>query len=415
MYVLDCACLRSWMQTTVDESRASLSILFSPPCFISGLRSRKNLMTHHVHISFVGRILIIITIFLPCHRRRRHFESLGGRMLHDRIWKPAILVLSLVCLATVPSSLSLSLSPLSPSTTISALPMTTSMPDDRAGKVEEEQLLLLPPPFHESVLSYDHYNGVTLHLGKYQGWLLRELRQEGEEEDVVAASAAPAKAAVGTTTGAAVGTTTTTTSTTPSSPSSSSDADAAVPQPEATTTTEPATAIAAASASLSSSSFADDLATALNLWRAEGKRGVWIHAPPSAAHYIPACIHAGFDFHNIILTEAKTEAMEARTLVLTRWLPPTPSRLPVGPTHQVGVGVVLLNPSDPSQMLVVQELSGPGTYSKGQHSPNRPVCVCVCVGTLPDTSVSSHITDALDHRCRYRRSLMLARCCCCVY
>ena len=62
-------------------------------------------------------------------------------------------------------------------------------------------------------------------------------------------------------------------------------------------------------------------------------------------------------------SDSKTEEStneSSNSLVLSRWLPTdTPSRLPHGPTHQVGVGVVLLNPLDPSQMLVVRELSGP--------------------------------------------------------
>ncbi len=44
-------------------------------------------------------------------------------------------------------------------------------------------------------------------------------------------------------------------------------------------------------------------------------------------------------------------------MILKRWLPDTPSRLPLGPTHQVGVGALILN--DEGNMLVVREKSGP--------------------------------------------------------
>jgi len=44
-------------------------------------------------------------------------------------------------------------------------------------------------------------------------------------------------------------------------------------------------------------------------------------------------------------------------LILKQWLPDTPSRLPLGPTHQVGVGALILD--DEGKMLVVQEKSGP--------------------------------------------------------
>lgn len=45
--------------------------------------------------------------------------------------------------------------------------------------------------------------------------------------------------------------------------------------------------------------------------------------------------------------------------MLTRWLPNTPSRLPLGPTHQVGVGCFVVHPTDDTSMLVVQEKTGP--------------------------------------------------------
>jgi ADP-ribose pyrophosphatase YjhB (NUDIX family) len=50
---------------------------------------------------------------------------------------------------------------------------------------------------------------------------------------------------------------------------------------------------------------------------------------------------------------------------MSKWLPDEiPSRLPFGPTHQVGVGTLVLNPRDPLQMLVVQEKTGPGMCTR---------------------------------------------------
>ena len=47
-------------------------------------------------------------------------------------------------------------------------------------------------------------------------------------------------------------------------------------------------------------------------------------------------------------------------MVLSQWLPKDSiSRLPQGPTHQIGVGALLLHPHDPSKLLVVQEKTGP--------------------------------------------------------
>jgi ADP-ribose pyrophosphatase YjhB (NUDIX family) len=89
------------------------------------------------------------------------------------------------------------------------------------------------------------------------------------------------------------------------------------------------------------------LESSLQLWKMEQRRGIWIHIPKSHGHLIAPSLEAGFDFHYCGDGE----------LILKRWLPDTPSRLPLGPTHQVGVGALILN--DEGNMLVVREKSGP--------------------------------------------------------
>jgi hypothetical protein len=62
-----------------------------------------------------------------------------------------------------------------------------------------------------------------------------------------------------------------------------------------------------------------------------------------------ACTNLGFDF----------QFAEKGQLVLTKWLPTDgESRLPNGPTHQVGIGGLIFHPVT-GKMLVVQEKSGP--------------------------------------------------------
>ncbi|VEU40448.1 unnamed protein product [Pseudo-nitzschia multistriata] len=163
------------------------------------------------------------------------------------------------------------------------------------GQDDEESVVVTEIPFDESVLTYDHYNGVTINLEKY------EENNDGRADDD--------------------------------------------------------------SLNLS---FATKLNNALSIWKAEGRKGIWIHTNSQSAKYIPDCVEAGFQFHKILPKKTSNdssnpdEGNSSNALVLSRWLPTdTPSRLPHGPTHQVGVGVILLNPSDPSQMLVVKELSGP--------------------------------------------------------
>jgi hypothetical protein len=92
--------------------------------------------------------------------------------------------------------------------------------------------------------------------------------------------------------------------------------------------------------------FSQVLEASLNVWRVENKRGIWIHIPKSHAHLIQPSLEAGFDFH----------FCEADKLVLKQWLPNSSSRLPLGPTHQVGVGALVL---EDGKMLVVRERSGP--------------------------------------------------------
>jgi hypothetical protein len=205
------------------------------------------------------------------------------------------------------------------------------------------------PPFEDSVLSYDHYNGVTLNLGKYlncQGW-------QNEHE--------------------------------------TTNGDVAV---ETSSADNPP-----------SNSFARQLDKALQFWRAEGRKGIWIHAPPIASSLIPDCVSAGFDFHKV-LRENVTDEEESKppTLVLSRWLPDTPSKLPLGPSHQVGVGVVVLNPADPSQMLCVQEQSGPGAYDIKCFNEMLPVdssrphhAIPTLFSTIPTTPPSSRFLQVVEN------------------
>jgi hypothetical protein len=241
--------------------------------------------------------------------------------------------------------------------------------EDNTVVEDNETILLEIPPFPDSVLSYDPYNGVTLYLGK----LLLEWqtqKEEGEQQ--------------------------------PNNQSETMPSSNHHPQEE-----DHHHHLGGGSLL-----FRHNLDRALQFWKAEGRKGIWIHVPPIAAHWIPACIQAGFDFHNVVrkeedssndndnTNEATKQTLEQRivnqdernilvrkptatittttttttipglgsdngkppstTLILSQWLPDTPSKLPLGPSHQVGVGIVVLNPSDPSQMLCVQEQSGPG-------------------------------------------------------
>ncbi len=101
------------------------------------------------------------------------------------------------------------------------------------------------------------------------------------------------------------------------------------------------------------SSFGEMLSKALKIWSDEGRRGIWIRIPTSHAHLIGSATQLGFDFQHA----------EPGTCVLTKWLPNSESRLPNGPSHQVGVGVLVLHPLT-GKMLAVQERTGPAAARK---------------------------------------------------
>jgi Nudix hydrolase domain len=237
-------------------------------------------------------------------------------------------------------------SPLFMSTTI----LTSQCQDDDNQNTNDlegdnnEIISLEIPPFPDSVLSYDPYNGVTLDLGKFLNWQTQQQQQQQP----------------------------------PSSPNENETRDSSTISSPSILSSNNNTNIP-----LPPMLFRQSLDRALEFWKGEGRKGIWIHVPPIAAHWIPDCIQAGFDFHNVLREENKNKEtilpttssssgdnddpkpllpppLLPPTLVLSQWLPNTPSKLPLGPTHQVGVGVVVLNPSDPSQMLCVQEQTGPG-------------------------------------------------------
>lgn len=85
----------------------------------------------------------------------------------------------------------------------------------------------------------------------------------------------------------------------------------------------------------------------VQMWRTEGKRGVWLQVPITHSHLVPLAVNSGFEYHHA----------ERQHLMLTHWLPDTPNTLPANASHQVGVGAVVANRHN--EILVVKEKSGP--------------------------------------------------------
>lgn len=97
------------------------------------------------------------------------------------------------------------------------------------------------------------------------------------------------------------------------------------------------------------SKFLGAFKTKLEEWEVECRKGIWVTINTELSLLIPYLTgDMEFDF----------QFAEKGSVVLTRWLPESESRLPFGPSHQVGVGCLLIHPFL-KKMLCVQEKSGP--------------------------------------------------------
>lgn len=89
------------------------------------------------------------------------------------------------------------------------------------------------------------------------------------------------------------------------------------------------------------------LKASLQQWRHEKRRGIWLKLPIKNVDFVAPAVEAGFSYHHA----------EPTYVMLSLWLPDTPSTLPANASHQVGVGAFVLN--DKQEVLAVQERNGP--------------------------------------------------------
>eukprot|EP00210_Caulerpa_lentillifera_P001214 g1170.t1 len=94
--------------------------------------------------------------------------------------------------------------------------------------------------------------------------------------------------------------------------------------------------------------FTHKLTLSLEKWKTDGKRAIWMEIPSNKSSLIPVAIEKfGFDFHHA----------DETALMLVKWLPKEPHRLPPCASHQVGIGAFVMN--EDGAILAVQECSGP--------------------------------------------------------
>lgn len=78
------------------------------------------------------------------------------------------------------------------------------------------------------------------------------------------------------------------------------------------------------------------LQSSLNRWDRDERNGVWLKVvifllslvssykvPPKKSHFLPIAVELGFTFHHC----------DEKIVILTKWLPITPNRLPAPPSH----------------------------------------------------------------------------------
>ncbi|CAJ1351350.1 unnamed protein product [Effrenium voratum] len=101
------------------------------------------------------------------------------------------------------------------------------------------------------------------------------------------------------------------------------------------------------------SAFRQLLASSLDEWSTQQKRGVWLQLGIELAYLIPiATAEFGFEFHHA----------ERGHVMLTKWLPKdSQSTLPPNASHTIGVGAVVTN--DEGKILLVREKSGPAAQA----------------------------------------------------
>lgn len=116
------------------------------------------------------------------------------------------------------------------------------------------------------------------------------------------------------------------------------------------------------SAAAQVSGFWTELRAALEAWRLAGKRGIWLRLPLACHTLVSAAISAGFAYHHAT----------PQYVLLTRWLPASPSPLPRYGFTLIGVGGVVLNSRD--EVLMVQEAISPTARTQGAWKVGGPQC-----------------------------------------
>ncbi|KJH42035.1 hydrolase, NUDIX family [Dictyocaulus viviparus] len=92
--------------------------------------------------------------------------------------------------------------------------------------------------------------------------------------------------------------------------------------------------------------FSTIISESLNKWRKANVQGVWFQIEINDSHIIPLMVEHGFQFHHA----------QPNYLVMTKWLPATPSTLPRYAHTLIGVGGLVVDSED--RVLLMKEKRG---------------------------------------------------------
>ncbi|KAM7264062.1 hypothetical protein ACFE04_001745 [Oxalis oulophora] len=144
--------------------------------------------------------------------------------------------------------------------------------------------------------------------------------------------------------------------------------------------------------------FASRLEASIQLWKMQGKKGIWIKVPIEHVNLIEAAVKQGFWYHHA----------EPKYLMLVQWLPGGSHTLPVNATHRVGVGAFVMNEKKEKffkcQILVVQEkngkMRGSGNWKipTGVVDEGEDICTAAVREVKEETGVDTEFVEVLAFR-----------------
>ncbi|WOK92032.1 nudix hydrolase 2 isoform X4 [Canna indica] len=143
---------------------------------------------------------------------------------------------------------------------------------------------------------------------------------------------------------------------------------------------------------MDSGTFISSLRASLEVWRQQGKKGVWIKLPIELANLVQPTVEEGFCYHHA----------EPSYLMLVYWIPSTRNTLPVNATHCVGVGAFVMN--DKKEVLAVQEkngrLRGSGVWKfpTGVVDPGEDISAGAVREVKEETGIDTEFVEVLAFR-----------------